>query len=122
MASTFVHYTPAQNPTVKAAEAISAGSFVKVSANIDGRNPVVTAATAGSTPFGVVAHDVAQNGHVMVYRAGHIVDIAAAGVIAAGDLVEAGASGKAAKSAGTAPVVGIAVSAAANGVVTVALN
>ena len=122
MASTFVHYTPAQNPTVKAAEAISAGSFVQVSANIDGRNPVVKAATAGSTPFGVVAHDVAKDGHVMVYRAGHIVDVAASGAIAAGDVIEAAAAGKAAKGAGTNPVIGLAVSAAANGTVTVALK
>lgn len=122
MASTIVHYTPAQNLTVKAAEAISAGSFVEISGKIDGRNPVVKPATAGSVPFGVVAHDVAKDAYAMVYRAGHIVDVVASGSIAVGDLVEAAASGKAVKSGGSAPVVGIAVAASAHGSVSVALK
>ncbi|MCQ9353530.1 DUF2190 family protein [Corynebacterium sp. 153RC1] len=79
---------------MKAAEAISAGSFVEISGKTDGLNPVVKPAPAGSAPFGIVAHNVAKDAHVMVYRAGHIVDDVASGSIAAGDLVKEVVSGK----------------------------
>lgn len=121
MAKTVVHYTPAQNVTVKAQAAVEAGSFVEIAGNVDGRNPVVKAAAAGATPFGVVAHDVEAGGHVMAYRAGHIVEIAASGSIAAGDSVAVAANGKAAKAAEGAAVAGLAVSAVSDGFVQVAL-
>ncbi|MCQ9344297.1 capsid cement protein [Corynebacterium kozikiae] len=98
------------------------GSFVEISGKTDGRNPVVKPATAGSVPVGVVAHNVAKYAHVMVYRAGHIVDVVASGSIAAGDPVKAVASDKAAKRGGSAPVVGIAVTASANERESVALK
>lgn len=120
--STVVHYTPAQNPTVKAQAAIKAGTFVQVAGNIDGRNPVVKPAAAKAQVFGVPAVDTEQGEYVMVYRAGHIVEVEANGAIAAGDAVAAAASGKAAKAGETDPVVGIAVSAAANNRVIVALK
>lgn len=121
MAKTTVHYTPAQNVTVKASGALAGGTFIQIAANVDGRNPVAKTATAGALAFGVPAHDVDDGGHVMVYRAGHIVDVQASGAIAAGDAVQAAASGKAIKGDGTAPTVGVAVSAAADGFVQVAL-
>ena len=122
MTTTTVHYTPAQNPTVKAQADIKAGTFVQIAANIDGRNPVVKPGTAGSVAFGVPAKDTAKDGYVMAYRAGHIVDVTASGAIAAGDLVAVGTNGSAVKAADSAAVAGQAVSAAANNVVTVALN
>lgn len=79
MATTSIHYTPAQNPTVKAQADIKAGTFVQIAAGIDGRNPVVKPGTAGAVAFGVPAQDTAKDHHVMVYRAGHIVDVAEIG-------------------------------------------
>lgn len=122
MATTIVHYQPGQNPTVKAAEDLTGGTFVTISADIDGRNPVVKTAVAGARVFGVAAHDVTKDGHVMVYRAGHIVTVKATGSIAAGDPVEAGAKGAAAKGAGTNPTVGTAVSKSVDNAVIVALS
>lgn len=122
MAKTIVHYTPAQNPTVKASGALVAGTFVAIAGNVDGRNPVAKTAAAGAVAFGVPAHDVADGGYVMVYRSGHIVEVAASGSVAAGDVVAVAASGKAIKGDGTAPAAGVAVSASANGTVQVALN
>lgn len=122
MATTTIHYTPAQNPTVKAQADIKAGTFVQIAAGIDGRNPVVKPGTAGAVAFGVPAQDTAKDHHVMVYRAGHIVDVAATGSIAAGDPVAVGANGSAVKAADSAAVAGIAVSAAVGNVVTVALK
>nr|WLJ25491.1 MAG: capsid fiber protein [Corynebacterium phage HS01] len=120
--STVVHYTPAQNPTVKAQADLKAGTFIQLAGDIDGRNPVAKTAGAGAQVFGVPATDVAKDGYVMVYRAGHIVEVESNGAIAAGDPVAAAASGKATKAAEAAPVVGIAVSAAANNRVIVALK
>lgn len=120
--STVVHYSPAQNPTVKAQADLKAGTFVQIAGDIDGRNPVVKPASANAEVFGVPATDVAKDGYVMVYRAGHIVEVEASGAIAAGDLVAAAASGKAAKAGEAAPAVGIAVSAAVNNRVIVALK
>lgn len=120
--ATVVHYTPAQNPTVKAAADLTAGTFVEIAGDIDGRNPLVKPATAGAVVFGVAANDVVKDGHVMVYRAGHIVEVAANGAIAAGDAVSAAAAGKAAKAGETGAVAGQAVSKAVNNRVIVALN
>ena len=122
MRTTFVHYTPAQNVTCKVAAAVEAGQLVEISAGVDGRNPVVKPAAAGKPAFGVAAHEQKKDGYVMVYRAGHILDIQATGSIAAGDLVACGASGKAVKAADSAAVIGQAVTAAAANFVTVALS
>lgn len=122
MAATKVHYSPAQNVTAKAAGALSAGTFVSIAADVDGRNPVVKTSVVGDLAFGVPAHDVADAGHVMVYRAGHIVTVQASGTIAAGDQVAVAAGGKAAKLGLDGVPVGVAVSAAVDGVVQVALN
>lgn len=122
MATTMVHYQPAQNVTCKAQGDITAGTFVGIAAAIDGRNPVVKPAAAGKPVFGVVAHDVKRNNHVMVYRSGHILDVTSTGAIAAGDEVAAGANGKATKATESAKAVGIALTASGNtNLVTVAL-
>ena len=120
--STVVHYSPAQNPTVKAHADVKAGSFVEIAADIDGRNPVVKPAVAGANVFGVPAQDTSRGGYVMVYRAGHIVEVEATGAINAGDPIAAGANGKAVKATDSAVVVAVAVSKAANARVIVALK
>lgn len=122
MATTTVHYTPAQNPTVKASGALEAGTFVTIAGDVDGRNPVVKTGTAGAVAFGVPAHDVADGGYVMVYRSGHIVEVQASGSITAGSQVAVGANGRAAALGETGVGAGVAVSASANGTVQVALN
>lgn len=123
MATTMVHYQPAQNVTCKAQGSIAAGTFVEIAAPIDGRNPVVKTAAAGKPVFGVVAHDVKENDHVMVYRSGHILDVASTGSITAGDEIAAGANGKAAKATESTKVVGLALTASGKtNTVTVALS
>lgn len=122
MATTFVHYTPAQNVTAKAAADVEAGTFVRIAGPVDGRNPVIEVAAAGDSVFGVPAHDCAAGEHVMVYRSGHIVDVKASGSITAGAPVAVGANGRAAALGETGVAVGLAVSASANGTVQVALN
>ncbi|CAB0685489.1 hypothetical protein FRC0104_02349 [Corynebacterium diphtheriae] len=122
MATTMVHYQPAQNVTCKAQGVLTAGTFVEIAETMDGRNPVVKTATAGKPVFGVVAHDVEAKGHVMVYRSGHILDVASTGSIAAGDEIAAGANGKATKAIESAKPVGIALTASSRAnIVTVAL-
>ena len=118
--ATPIHFTPATNITAKAAEALTKGTFVVVSAGMDGRNPVVKPAGADAIAFGVVAHDCPADAYVTIYRIG-VYELAASGTIAAGDPVSTAAGGKAAKT-NAGPVVGIALTKAANGVVTVALK
>ena len=94
--ATPIHFTPATNITAKAAEALTKGTFVVVSAGMDGRNPVVKPATADAIAFGVAAHDCPAGDYVTIYRIG-IYELAASGTIAAGDAVSTAAAGKAAK-------------------------
>lgn len=122
MALTHVSYTPAQNVTVKAQGALSASTFVTISGDISGRNPLVKTAAAGNKAFGVPAHDVVDGGHVMVYRCGHIVTVKATGSLTAGDVVAVGANGKAVKLTESAIPAGVAVSTATDGFVQVALG
>ncbi|AKK04590.1 hypothetical protein CMUST_01205 [Corynebacterium mustelae] len=121
MEVTKVHYNPADQITVKAKKKLSAGTFVVAhSEGMSGRTPVVDVAGADAYPLGVVAHDCEAGDHVTIYRAGHVVDVLATGSIAAGAKVSTAASGKV-STASNGPVVGIAVSAAASGKVTIAL-
>lgn len=93
MATTIVHYTPAQNVTVKAASDLKAGTFDEIAGDVDGRNPVVKTATANATAFGVPAKDTKKGSHV-IYRSGHIVEVAAQGAIAEGSAVKVATSVK----------------------------
>lgn len=120
MNTTRVHYAPGADIPCKAAGALKAGTFVKVSKTIEGRNPVVAPATAGSTPLGVVAHDAAE-GDIVTVHTGGVIEINGAG-IAAGDLVAAGTSGAAAKASDSAAAVGIALTGVADGAVVVKLK
>lgn len=122
MAATLVHYSPAANVTVKAQSKLSAGTFVMIAADADGRNPVVKPATAKARAFGVAAHDCEAGKYVMVYRAGHVLTLTASGSINAGDPITTGASGAAAKATESDPVLGTAVSKAAESRVIVALG
>lgn len=108
---TKVHYNPAQQITAKAKNALAAGQFVVVAGDIDGRNPVVDVAGADAIPLGVVAHDCAAGDYVMVYRAGHVLEVTASGSISAGAKLSTAASGKAA-TANAGPVVAVALSGA----------
>ncbi|OHQ78518.1 hypothetical protein HMPREF2708_10535 [Corynebacterium sp. HMSC073H12] len=120
MASTPMHFTPATNITGKAQGDIAQGTFVVIAADMEGRNPVVKAATADADAFGVAAHDAKDGEHFTIYRLG-IYELVASGAIAAGDKISTAAGGKA-KKATDGPVAGVAVTKAANGTVTVALD
>lgn len=119
---TQVHYTPGAQVTIKAGADLTAGTLVKVSAEWgDRRNPVVVPATAGSEVLGFVREDAAKDEFVAVHRGKYIADMVADGAIAAGDPVMIGAAGKVKKQADAAPIVGVAVAAAKNNLVAVAM-
>ncbi|ALA67563.1 DUF2190 family protein [Corynebacterium lactis] len=120
MASTPMHFTPATNVTGKAQGAITQGTFVMIAADMDGRNPVVKTATADAVAFGVAAHDAKEGEYVTIYRLG-IYELAANGMITAGDKISTHSAGQA-KRASEGPVVGTALTKASGGTVTVALN
>ena len=120
MNSTRVHFAPGADIPCKADGALKAGTFVKVSKTLSGRNPVVVTATAGSVPLGVVAHDAAE-GEVVTVHTGGVVEVKGSG-INAGDAVAAGASGAAVKQSDSAVVVGVAVSTHSGGTVVVKLK
>jgi len=119
-------YEPGDKITVSAAAALTGKRCVAISANrqsgpglsdtSEGGNLVVNYPSAGAAIFGVLAHDVAQNGKVACFRGnGFIVPITVgAGNISAWAEVEVDGSGRViAKSAGVA--IGRAVNAATSG-------
>ena len=123
MNTTRVHYAPGQDLPCKAGGAVSAGTLVKVSKALDGRNPVVATNTTDNLPLGVAAHDAAQGEYVTVHTAG-VIEIKGSGVTA-GSPVYAGASGAvaASSSGGSAPIgVALADADSATGTVVVALK
>lgn len=117
-----VHYKPGADLPAKAASAIKGGTFVKVSAKFDGRNPVIAPAGAGDAVLGVAAHDAAAGEYVTVYRGGTVVEVSALSAVKAGSAVAAGADGKAAVADSAAGAVGIALSDSTGGVAAVALR
>lgn len=121
MAITRMHYGPGADLPVKASEALTAGRLVEVAAGLSGRNPVVKQAGAGAAPLGVAAHDCPADAYVTVYRQG-VYDLVASGAVAAGDLVAVAADGGVAVAGEGENHVGLALSNAAAGFVTVALN
>lgn len=100
--------------------AVSAGQLLYVS----GDDTVAKTSAATGAWLGVAAHDAASGAQVVVYTEG-VHELAASGSIAAGARVCAAASGAVADfGSGTdySQVVGIALSAAANSKVRVALR
>lgn len=117
---TKVRFEPGTHLPAKAAADIDAGTLVVVTAG--GINPTVNTAIAGSVPLGVVAHSVRAGELVTVLRGSVVVEVKAAGSIAVGDQVAAGANGSVTKAAEGAAVIGVAVEASANNHAFVAFN
>lgn len=123
MGHTAVHYTPGAQVTIKAGANLVAGTFVKVSsAWTDRRNPVVIAATAADEPFGFVRNDTVKDEFTTVYRGKYVADFVADGAVKAGDKIAIGTAGKAKTAAEGSATVGVAMSDAADGYVTVAVS
>lgn len=112
--------TPGEALVHTASATITGGSLVAVSGN----DTVATAGAGVATWLGVAAFDVVTGDRLTVYTGG-VQELRAPSAVAAGALVEAAAAGAVA-TAGATPangaVVGIAVSASANGTVRVKLN
>ena len=118
-------HEPGDKITVSAAAALTGKRCVAISANrqsgpglsntSEGGNLVVNYPAAGAKIFGVLAHDVALNGKVAVFRGnGYIVPITCAANLTANQEVEVDASGRViVKAAGVA--IGYAVNAATSG-------
>jgi hypothetical protein len=129
-----VLFDEADDVTVKATGAVSAGHAVNVSADMEkaptsfsaaspltGGNLIQAAhASAGAKPFGVARTDIASGEVGGVKRSG-IVAMVSSGAITAGAQVEVGAAGVAVVF-GTGIPFGQAVTTAAGNIVYVALN
>ncbi|AZI61354.1 DUF2190 family protein [Rhodococcus qingshengii] len=115
MAESILVYAPGATLTGQATAAVVKSTFVAVSGNriANGGNVAVATATAAGRSFGVAAHDAATGELVTIHRAG-TVRVLTAGVLAAFDEVEVGATGKAVKLA-AGKAVGYALSGAASG-------
>lgn len=120
MAITKVRFEPGTHIPAKAGADLTAGQLVVVTAG--GINPTVGAATAGSVPLGVVAHDVKSGELVTVLRGSVVAQVKSTGAIAVGANVAAGAAGAVVSAPADTAVIGVAVEAAANNLVYVAFN
>lgn len=104
---TFVTIAANKDPGSRELDAGATGGNVRV------RTALAADATAGKV-FGVAEHDTAQNDVTAVLRGGFVIPVTAGAVLAAGDLVTAGANGRAV-GAGTNRPAGMALAAAAVG-------
>jgi len=89
-------YDPAQAITGRATgAAVTGGRVVCVAATkADGEPTPIKHCGATDEPLGVAGDDVAQNGDVVVYKAGFVVPVLAGGTgVTAGKIVEALATG-----------------------------
>ena len=106
-----------ENITAVTTAAVTGKTFLGVTgalaAGFPGSNVKVATTAAGAKPFGVAAYDAASSALVGVVKDG-VVPVTAGGTLAAGDEVEADASGKAIKLA-SGKAAGRAVSAATAG-------
>lgn len=105
-----VLYVPGCDITCDAKAAVKGGTFVAPSGDIAVTHPVVSTATADTTPLGVAAYDAEKDTQVLVIRGNAVVEVTAGGVFAAGDAISVGANGKAVKT-GSGPIVGVALNA-----------
>lgn len=115
MAESILVYAPGATLTGQATAPVVKSTFVGISGNrnANGRNVSVATATAAGKSFGVAAHDADTGELVTVHRAG-TVRVVTAGVLAAFDEVEVGATGKAVKLT-TGKAVGYAINGVASG-------
>lgn len=90
-----VLYVPGCDITCDAKAAVKGGTFVAPSGDIAVTHPVVSTATADTTPLGVAAYDAEKDTQVLVIRGNAVVEVTAGGVFAAGDAISVGANGKA---------------------------
>ncbi|QRY61478.1 DUF2190 family protein [Gordonia sp. PDNC005] len=97
-------YRPGADVSATPTAAVKGKTFVNVSGAMAGQLVKVAPAAAGALAFGVAAFDAPKDGTVAVIRgAKTILPVTAGSTLAAGDEVEVGAGGKAAKLAsGTA--------------------
>lgn len=116
-------YVPIRKPgadvPIATSAAVTGGQVVAIS----GSNTVAPTSAATAAWFGVAAFDGATGDLVTVHRGG-VHELTASGAIAAGANVVAAAAGAVATVGAGTPdqVVGLAISAAANGKVVVALR
>jgi len=106
-------YKPGQNITRQASAAVTGGQLVVVS----GSGTVAPSSAASAAWVGVAAFDAASGADVTISKSG-VQRLVAVGAIAAGDIVVAAAGGGVATNAapGAGQQVGVALTAAANGV------
>lgn len=93
MADTYCKYETGPPVTCHAAAALTGGRMCRVTAAPNGGNPTINVPAAGGETFGVVARDAASGAKVTVFTGDNIVWIEAGATLAAGDLIEATATG-----------------------------
>lgn len=94
MANAYQKFRPGEPVTCHAAGALTGGRFVRITGAPNGGNPTVNVPAAGGRIFGVAAQDAASGSKVTVLRpGGSVVQVEAGATLAAGDLVEATATG-----------------------------
>ncbi|CAB0587695.1 hypothetical protein CIP107546_00426 [Corynebacterium diphtheriae] len=102
-------FKPGTDLTVKATEPITGKTFVAYASAMSGGNIAVKTATAGKPIAGVAKYDAPAKTLLGVARgSARVITVTAAEKITAGDAIEVGAKGKAAKHT-TGEVVGWAV-------------
>lgn len=111
MADHLPKFKPGQAVTFTAGGAITGGQVVEVGA---ADRAVVVASAASAKAIGTAGHDATTGDHLVVHLAGPVDTAKAAATIARGAQVEAGADGTV-QTATTGYVLGIALTAAAEG-------
>lgn len=95
MGDTFCKYENGPPVTCHFAGAVTGGRMVRNTAAPTGGNPTVNVPAAGGETFGVAARDVASGEKGTVFTGDNIVWIEAGATLAATDLIEADAVGRA---------------------------
>lgn len=90
---TYCKYEQGPPITVHAAAALTGGRMVRITAAPNGGNPVVNVPAAGGRTFGVMARDTASGAKGTCFTSDNVVWIEAGATLAAGDLIEATATG-----------------------------
>lgn len=94
MADTYCKYETGPPVTCHAAAALTGGRMCRITtAGPNGGNPTVNVPAAAGRTFGVVARDAASGAKCTVYVGDNLVWIEAGATLAAGDLIEATATG-----------------------------
>ncbi|MEU3452168.1 capsid cement protein [Micromonospora sp. NPDC006766] len=104
-------FLPGKAITMTASAAVTGGQAVEVTGNMQ----VGPGAAASAKIIGHAGYDAPSGGEVTVYGRGTVHEAPASGTITAGASVVAAATGKVAAAAGSEPVLGVALTAAASG-------